>query len=71
MGRAGHEVHERPRLRPLRPAADSASGLQLRRTDFVPDGRRAALFGLELTNPSGADKTATVKVDAHSELMAA
>jgi hypothetical protein len=50
---------------------DSASGLQLSRTDFVPDGRRAALFGLELTNPSGADKTATVKVDAHSELMGA
>jgi hypothetical protein len=45
------------------------SGLNLRRTDFVPDGRRAALFGLELTNPTGAAKTVTVKVDARSELM--
>jgi hypothetical protein len=45
------------------------SGLNLRRTDFVPDGRRAALFGLELSNPGGAAKTVTVKVDAHSELM--
>ena len=26
-------------------------GLQVARTDFVPDGRRAALFGLKLTNP--------------------
>src|SRR4029077_2729914 len=48
-----------------------ASGLKLSRTDFVPDGRRAALFGLELTNPGGAAKTVTVKVDAHSELMGA
>ena len=28
-----------------------AQGLNLRRTDFVPDGRRAALFGLELGQP--------------------
>ena len=49
----------------------SASGLELRRTDFAPDGRRAALFGLELTNPSGSAKTVTVDVDAHSELMSA
>ncbi len=46
-----------------------ASGLKLQRTDFVPDGRRAALFGLQLSNPSGAAKTVTVKVDARSELM--
>jgi hypothetical protein len=45
------------------------SGLNLRRTDFAPDGRRAVLFGLELTNPASAAKTVTVKVDAHSELM--
>src|SRR3954451_17395250 len=45
------------------------SGLRLRRTDFVPDGRRAALYGLELSNPGGTAKTVTVKVDAHSELM--
>ena len=46
-------------------------GLQVARTDFVPDGRRAALFGLKLTNPGAADRTVTVKVDAHSELMTA
>src|SRR3954469_21025681 len=46
-------------------------GLQLERTDFAPDGRRAVLFGLRLTNPDSADKTVTVKVDAHSELMGA
>jgi len=46
-------------------------GLQLQRTDFVPDGRRAALFGLKLTNPGAADRTVRVKVDAHSELMTA
>ena len=46
-------------------------GLDLRRTDFVPDGRRAALFGLQLTNPTDVTKTATVKVDAHSELLGA
>ena len=32
----------------------AASGLKLRRIDFVPDGRRAALYGLELTNPGAA-----------------
>jgi hypothetical protein len=47
------------------------AGLQLERTDFAPDGRRAALFGLRMTNPGGADRTVTVKVDAHSELMTA
>jgi hypothetical protein len=45
------------------------SGLNLSRTDFVPDGRRAALFGLTLTNPGSAAKTTQVKVDARSELM--
>jgi hypothetical protein len=47
----------------------SAGGLNLERTDFVPDGRRAALFGLKMTNPSAGNVTVTVKVDAHSELM--
>jgi hypothetical protein len=46
----------------------SIGGLTLRRTDFVPDGKRAALFGLTITNP-GAARTTTLKVDAHSELM--
>jgi len=44
------------------------AGLQVQRTDFVPDGHRAALFGLTITNP-GAARTATLSVDAHSELM--
>ena len=47
------------------------AGLRLRRTDFAPDGRRAVLFGLHLTNPSTADRTVTVRVDAHSELLGA
>jgi hypothetical protein len=44
------------------------AGLQLSRTDFVPDGTRAALYGLTITNP-GAARTTTLSVDAHSELM--
>jgi hypothetical protein len=44
------------------------AGLKLQRTDFVPDGRRGALFGLKITNP-GAARTARLSVDAHSELM--
>jgi hypothetical protein len=48
-----------------------AGGLKLSRTDFAPDGRRAVLFGLRMTNPDAADKTVTVKVDAHSELLGA
>ena len=51
-------------------ALPSADGLSLQRTDFAPDGRRAVLFGLRLSNP-GATKTVTVKVDSHSELMGA
>ncbi|MFL5862270.1 MAG: glycogen debranching protein [Solirubrobacteraceae bacterium] len=49
------------------PATD---GLQLQRTDFAPDARRAVLFGLTLTNP-GEARTVTINVDAHSELMGA
>ena len=44
------------------------AGLQVQRTDFVPDGTRGALFGLTITNP-GAARTAKLTVDAHSELM--
>src|SRR6266540_3820113 len=44
------------------------AGLKLERTDFAPDGRRGALFGLKITNP-GAARTAKLSVDAHSELM--
>ena len=44
------------------------AGLGVERTDFVPDGRRGALFGLKITNP-GAARTTTLSVDAHSELM--
>jgi hypothetical protein len=44
------------------------AGLQVERTDFVPDGRRAALFGFKLTN-GGTARTVQLSVDAHSELM--
>jgi hypothetical protein len=47
------------------------AGLVLRRTDFAPDGRRAALFGLHVRNPGAAQRTVTVMVDAHSELLGA
>ena len=52
-------------------ALPDASGLQLSRTDFTPDGSRAALFGLTLKNAGSSDATVPVKVDAHSELMTA
>ena len=44
-------------------------GMKLERTDFAPDGGRAVLFGLKLSNPAAAAKSVTVKVDSHSELM--
>src|SRR6266571_2109778 len=44
-------------------------GLQITRTDFAPDGRRAVEFGLTLTASNSASFTLTV--DAHSELMGA
>jgi hypothetical protein len=46
----------------------TTDGLTLSRTDFAPDGRRAALFGLRVRNP-GKARTVRVKVDARSELM--
>src|SRR4051794_31405245 len=45
-------------------------GLTVQRTDFVPDGRRAALFGLTFRSTSGRQRP-VVTVDAHSELMSA
>ena len=39
------------------------------RTDFVPDGTRAALVGLTLTSPQ--PRTVPLALDAHSELMGA
>jgi hypothetical protein len=51
-------------------ALPDMSGLQLERTDFAPDGYRAVLFGLKMTNP-GAAQTVSVTVDSHSELMGA
>jgi hypothetical protein len=44
------------------------AGLQVERTDVVPDGDRGVLYGLKVTNP-GAARTAKLSVDAHSELM--
>ena len=55
----------------VRYALPTMQSLLLRRTDFVPDGRRAALFGLEMANPQNAPITVTVKVDVHSDLLAA
>src|SRR3954453_5265825 len=55
----------------VRYALPTTQGLLLRRTDFAPDGRRAALYGLELANPTAAAKTVTVKVDVHSKLLGA
>src|SRR5262245_18168286 len=46
----------------------TTAGLGVQRTDFVPDGSRGVLFGLQLTNPGGA-RTTKLAVDAHSELM--
>ena len=53
VGQARHALHERPRPRPLRVPADRRAA-RSRRTDFVPDNRRAALYGLMLRQP-GAD----------------
>ena len=53
----------------VRYALPSIDGIELRRTDFAPDGRRGALLGLKLTNPKSNPKHVNVMVDAHSELM--
>ncbi|TDD44748.1 glycogen debranching protein [Kribbella antibiotica] len=46
---------------------DYPGAVQVRRTDFVPDGLRATLVGLTLSSPTA--KTVSLDVDAHSELM--
>ena len=45
-------------------------GLAVRRTEFVPEGRRAVLVGLSIT-ADGSDESFTLTADAHSELKAA
>jgi hypothetical protein len=45
-------------------------GLKISRTDFVPDSHRAALVGLTFS-AGDAQKSFTLKMDAHSELMGA
>src|SRR5712691_2478698 len=50
-------------------ALPAIHGLQITRTDFAPDGRRAVEFGLTLTASNSAPFT--LNVDAHSELMSA
>ena len=46
---------------------DYSGSVDVRRTDFVPDGIRATLVGLTLS--SSTAKTVKLAVDAHSELM--
>ena len=46
----------------------TTAGCSSSRTDFAPDGHRAALFGLS-SRTRGERPTVTVKVDAHSELL--
>ncbi|MFN2488869.1 MAG: glycogen debranching protein [Actinomycetota bacterium] len=46
------------------------NGMSVTRTEFVPDGRRAALFGLHF-DAGERDRSFVLKVDAHSELMSA
>lgn len=46
---------------------DYSGSVNVRRTDFVPDGIRATLVGLTLS--SSTAKTVKLDVDAHSELM--
>ena len=46
---------------------DYSGSVDVRRTDFVPDGVRATLVGLTLS--SSTAKTVKLAVDAHSELM--
>ncbi len=50
-------------------ALPTTNNVQITRTDFVPDGRRAVEFGLTLTTSRAA--VLTLDVDAHSELMSA
>jgi hypothetical protein len=45
-------------------------GMSVTRTDFVPDGRRSVLVGLEFA-AGDENRSFTPKMDAHSELMGA
>ena len=63
------QVHVGLGLRADGPAR-ARRGSRVQRTDFVPDGRRGALFGLTLRSTSGRQRP-VVTVDAHSELMSA
>ncbi|MBV9450368.1 MAG: hypothetical protein JO345_31215 [Streptosporangiaceae bacterium] len=54
----------------VRMALPAIGGVQLSRTDFAPDGRRAVEIGLTLTASSRAADV-QLNVDAHSELMSA
>jgi len=54
----------------VRMALPGSRSLQVTRTDFVPDGRRAAVIGLRFTAPRGAQRF-TLRMQAHSELMSA
>src|SRR6202043_2134200 len=54
----------------VRMALPTTGGIQLTRTDFAPDGRRAVEIGLTLSAPSQAAHL-RLNVDAHSELMSA
>jgi hypothetical protein len=51
-------------------ALPATGGVQLSRTDFAPEGRRAVEIGLTLTAGSQA-ASVNLNVDAHSELMSA
>src|SRR6266568_9568584 len=53
-----------------RMALPTTGGIQITRTDFAPDGRRAVEIGLTLSAGSQAT-TLNLNVDAHSELMGA
>jgi len=44
-------------------------GVDITRTEFAPDGRRAVLVGLRLQNTGATPRAVTVNVDAHSELL--
>jgi hypothetical protein len=54
----------------VRMALPAIGGVQLTRTDFAPDGRRAVEFGLTLSAASQPARV-NLNVDAHSELMSA
>src|SRR6266480_6340978 len=53
----------------LPPTPAGTNSLNITRTDFAPDGRRAVEFGLTLTASNSAPFE--LNVDAHSELMSA